>query len=346
MQKESELDNVLIETMDETQILSSLLWVSELMMSTTELDEVLRLIVELTPKLVNLNRCTIFLWDEDAGSFIPKLSHSPGSDEHDGRLAKFYAMRLNQEEIPVLTRKLREENVPVVIKDTEGSAVLPTKYIDMFEIKSMIVLPLLCRGEFIGAMSLDHTKDIHHFSPKEIKVAMGLATHAALAIRNAQLIHELREERNRSERLLDTMAEGLMVLSPERKIMATNSALERITGMAGEDMRGMLCREIFDGGYSKGSVNRCERSCPMTHPSTDMATVEGTVTTRNHRKVSLSSNYSSAFGLDGRLLYTVVTIREVNDRKRPEDAAIRHSDQLIRHRELPGSAEEAQKGGF
>jgi len=319
MEGGNESNHVYVESMDETQILSSILWVSELIGNETDMGELLQLIVELTPKLINLNRCTIFLWDEEKKEFVPRISYSPEREERKNHLAGFYAMRLKPEEIPELAEKLMNEKVPVVISNAKKSTHIPKKYVEFFKIKSALVIPLLCKGEFIGVMTLDHIKDFHHFTQKEIRVAMGLATHAALAIKNAQLISSLTEERNKTKRIIETMAEGMLVIAPDRKVIMTNSEMERLTGLRRKDMVGSQCYNVYNGGVINERGNYCVDSCPIAIKSEEKTKVEGVIRTRDGREVWVSSNYSHARDIDGNILYTVVTVRDTSETKWMED---------------------------
>jgi hypothetical protein len=146
MDKDGESDNVIaksLESVNDAQILKSLLWASEQMSNATELDELLQLIVEFTPKLINLNRCSIYFWNEEKSEFIPKISHSPDRDERNAQVAAFYSMTIKAESLPELSSRLINEKTPIIIKDASSSNLLPDKFVDTFKVKSMLIIPLL-----------------------------------------------------------------------------------------------------------------------------------------------------------------------------------------------------------
>lgn len=341
MEKNGEFERVIaksLETVDEAQILKSLLWASEQMSNATEIDELLQLIVEFTPKLINLNRCTIYLWNEEKSEFVPKISHSPDRDERSAQVAAFYSMIIKAESLPELSTRLINEKVPIIIKDAKSNTLLPDKFVEIFNIKSMLIVPLLCKGELTGVMTLDHIKKHHHFTPKEIKLAMSLATHAALAIKNAQLISRLKDEQARSDKIIETMVEGLLVVSPDEKVTMANPVMENLTGISSKDIPGMTCREVFGGGIVRGGFNYCEVYCPIRDTSERPCTVriEGRIQRHDNKARWISSSCSPALDIDGNILYIVVTLRNMTDKLKMKQEISRLTSQLRRNTKRKG----------
>ncbi len=341
MEKNGEFDRVIaksLESMGEADILKSLLWASEQMSSAMEIDELLQLIVEFTPKLINLNRCTIYLWDEDKREFIPRISHSPDRDERTAQVAAFYSMIIKPENLPELTARLINEKVPIIIKDAKSSSLLPDQFVDTFKIKSMLIVPLLCKGELTGVMTLDHIKKHHHFTPKEIRLAMSLGTHAALAIKNAQLISRLRDEQARSDKIIETMVEGLLVVSPDERVTMANPVMENLTGIPLKDMVGMRCKELFGGGIVRGGFNYCEEYCPIRDTSERPCTVriEGRIQRQDDKARWISSSCSPALDIDGNIQYIVVTLRNMTENLKMKQEISRLTSHLNKNKARRG----------
>ncbi len=336
-----------VETMDETQILSSLLRISELMSNTTDIDELLQLIVELTPRLISSNRCSIYLYDKENDVFVPKIGHDRDANSRDKYLAAFYSIRPKPADIPDLAQKLMKERVPIVVRNASKSTRIPKELIELFDIKSALIVPLVCGDLFIGVMTINYNVIPHHFSENEIKVATSLASKAALAIRNAQLISSLTEERNRSKRIIETMAEGLLVISPDRKVLMSNMVIEDIIGSDDESIVGLPCQDIFKGGIMKDGVNLCETDCPvMARPDKRVKTkLEGLITGREGKRVWLSLNYAPVEDVDGKLLYVVVTVRDVTDRRNMKREIAYLDRQLLEDKMLEEERDE-HLGGF
>ncbi len=333
MDKNGDFDKTIaksLESMNEADLLKSLLWASEQMSNSMEIDELLQLIVEFTPKLISLNRCTIYLWDEERREFIPRISHSPDRVERTAQVAAFYSMTIKPEVLPELSARLINEKVPIIIKDAESNSLLPDHFVDTFKIKSMLIVPLLCKGELTGVMTLDHIKERHHFTPKEIKLAMILGTHAALAIKNAQLISRLKEEQARSDKIIETMVEGLMVVSPDEKVTMANPVMETLTGIPLNEIVGKTCREVFGEGIVRGGFNYCDEYCPVRDTSERPCTVriEGRIKRQDSKARWVSSSCSPALDIDGNVQYVVVTLRNMTDDLKMKDEISRLTSQL------------------
>lgn len=341
MEKNGEFDRVIaksLESLDEAQILKSLLLASEKMSNATEIEDLLQLIVEFTPKLINLNRCTIYFWNQEKSEFVPKISYSPDRDERSAQVAAFYSMIIKTENLPELSARLINEKVPIIIKDAKSSTLLPDNFVDIFKIKSMLIVPLLCKGELTGVMTLDHIKNHHHFTPKEIRLAMSLATHAALAINNAQLISRLRDEQARSDKIIETMVEGLLVVSPDERVTMANPVMENLTGIPLKDMPGMSCRELFGGGIVRGGFNYCEEYCPIRDTSERPCTVriEGRIQRQDNKSRWISSSCSPALDIDGNIQYIVVTLRNMTDNLKMKQEISKLTSQLKKNKARRG----------
>jgi PAS domain S-box-containing protein len=350
MEEKDGLNNASIEsidTKDETQVLSSLLLVSELLSNTTDIDELLQLIVELAPKLTNSNICSIFLWDSKKKMFVPKIRHQRGGMD-DVQLAGFYALRKTSDDVPQMARKLIKEKVPVVIEDASKTTLIPKELVELFDVKSALVVPLLCSDEFLGIMNINFTEKHHHFTQREIRIAMTLATHAALAIRNAQLISSLKEERNKADRIIAIMAEGLLVISPEKEIITTNNAMEKILELHAEEIVGMTCMDVFEGGIIQGDTNYCETHCPISTTSGEFVkcNIEGLVRVIGGEGTWLSLNYSPTVDIDGNLLYMVVTVRDMTERRRMKEEISRLNHKLLEDKINSDIEEEDYRGGM
>jgi PAS domain S-box-containing protein len=179
-------------------------------------------------------------------------------------------------------------------------------------------------------MTLDHIKNKHHFTPKEIRLAMSLATHAALAIKNAQLISRLKEEQSRSDKIIDTMVEGLLVVSPDEEVTMANPVMEALTGISLKEILGMTCREVFGGGVVRGGFNYCEEYCPLRDTSEYPCTVriEGRMQRRDNKVRWISSSCSPALDIDGNIQYIVVTLRNLTDNLKMKEEISRLTSQL------------------
>ena len=119
---------------------------------------------------------------------------------------------------PSYEQLLKTRN-PVVITDTRtGSRSDPVHSLtQQLDITSLLLIPILVRGEVIGALRGEATRTIHEFSNREISMVEAMATQLAIAIENRRLnaetqrraeqlaaLHELDRAITASLRLTDT----------------------------------------------------------------------------------------------------------------------------------------------
>ena len=87
----------------------------------------------------------------------------------------------------------------------------------------VIALPLLFENEMLGVIYL--FRGNYAFTQLDWQFLQGFADQAAIAVRNASLVHLLETERTRLATILENSADGIMILSADRQVMAVNQAL-------------------------------------------------------------------------------------------------------------------------
>ena len=80
---------------------------------------------------------------------------------------------------------------------------------DGFLASSLICVPLIARGEAIGALTLAHAESDRRYGPADLAMATDLARRAAVAVENARLYERLRDEDQRKDEFLATLAHEL-----------------------------------------------------------------------------------------------------------------------------------------
>ena len=157
--------------------------VTKAVSSTLDLEEVLNLIVQKLPAVMNLKAATIRLLDR-TGEKLWLVAANGLSNEY-----------LNRG--PVDT----EENVrealqlkPVAIYDVaKDPRIKYQKEAEREGIKSMLTLPVIARGKLIGIMRL-LTDEFRHFNDEEIRFTTSLAEVCGTAIDNARLYENVRKK--------------------------------------------------------------------------------------------------------------------------------------------------------
>src|SRR5258708_38151806 len=93
-------------------------------------------------------------------------------------------------------------------------------------------------GEVVGRISLARLASADSFSSADIKLFDAVGTLAANAVRNAQLLQELRANETHLRAVLDNVAEGIVTVDEANRITSFNPSAERLFGYAAVDVIG------------------------------------------------------------------------------------------------------------
>jgi GAF domain-containing protein/CheY-like chemotaxis protein len=83
----------------------------------------------------------------------------------------------------------------VFTSDALNDARLQKNTTQLFLAQSVLLLPMIVRGEIVGGLWAVWWKDAHHFTEEELQLAEGIVRQAAVAIQNARLFEEVEASR-------------------------------------------------------------------------------------------------------------------------------------------------------
>ena len=127
-------------------------------------------------------------------------------------------------------------------------------------IESMVIMPLISKGNPIGALLVGSDNPQVH-TATVLEYFKLLASHLALTIDNALLISRILLEKDRIHSVFESMKEGVVSIDWERKITAFNRAAEETTGYSESEALGKFCYEIFRCKDDPGE--KCVDVCPL-----------------------------------------------------------------------------------
>jgi PAS domain S-box-containing protein len=132
-------------------------------------------------------------------------------------------------------------------------------------LRSYICVPLVARERTLGAITLvtgDETG--RAFDARDLALAEELARRAAAAIDNAHLYREV-EQRARAARVLETIADGVVLLDDEGVVVLWNRAAQQITGLSEEEIVGRKAADALPG-YAETAYRVPVDGSPETVP--------------------------------------------------------------------------------
>jgi GAF domain-containing protein/FixJ family two-component response regulator/anti-sigma regulatory factor (Ser/Thr protein kinase) len=181
------------------QELRALIEIGQGISATLDLTEVLKRVTQRATQVCGALRCTILLLTEDGKALIPIMSQFSNGhvDRKMWRSFKSTVQPWQVAEVPKEIGQIISERRPLFIPDASASS-LPRHWIEPFEVKSVLVVPLISKDQFIGLMALDHVEEGRGFTAEQVDLAMAVATQAAIATENAQLFQS---ERKRASQL-------------------------------------------------------------------------------------------------------------------------------------------------
>jgi sigma-B regulation protein RsbU (phosphoserine phosphatase) len=238
LQTAAAVENTLLRQaqQEEAYVSAALLQVAQAVASSNNLDDVLSTIVRIVPILIGVDRCILFLWDNERCVFRPAHVYGVSRDAKATLLAQRYAPG----EFPLLDA-VRERGRLVVhaldgAPDAHGeggagheqaTSPLPPDFAAEFapasaqapqvEPRSLLAVPLSVRSDVLGVMALEQVgtqrRSRQTTNTRRIEIITGIAHQAALAMQNDQLRQEM-AERERLERELQLAHEIQQALIP------------------------------------------------------------------------------------------------------------------------------------
>ena len=228
---------------EEAYISVALLQVAQAVVSSGDLDEVIAAVVRITPILVGVKRCVVFLWEEQPSIF--RLSQSYGISRQElSEMLEIY----EQDEFPMLAAirqanrtayfytgdsslappawsRLEEDDFALVAEDFDenlpegaGGGISSKDYLRK-KSRLLLGLPMSVKDKVLGVMLIeeeDRSRGIpsFHVREKRLEIVTGITQQAALAIQNDLLQREV-VVRERLEREMQLAREIQKTFLPE-----------------------------------------------------------------------------------------------------------------------------------
>lgn len=158
--------------------------VAKAIASSIDLDQTLRLVARNLVRLVDASVCQIALYEEDGSGW-----HGAAASDQEELWRRQHGDRPDAD----FLFELLDRAQPLLIENARNSPLVGRAYTGAFGFHSLLALPLLVDGHPIGAAVLGQADQTRAFTAEEVQLAQGLATQAAVAIKNARL-HALAEE--------------------------------------------------------------------------------------------------------------------------------------------------------
>jgi PAS domain S-box-containing protein len=239
--------------LERTQFLAD---VSAALDASLDYDATLSAVADLTVRRI-ADWCAIDMIDDDGGLRNVAVAHiEPEKVAMAKELQERYPPDLDAPTgAPKVARtgesELYPEITPEVIELT-GADAEQVELIRELGLSSAMIVPLRARGRVLGALTLIATHGRAGYGPDDLAFAEQIAARAAMAVDNARLYREAREQQRRSAEaraLLDTLIDqapiGFAFLDAEHRFIRVNDTLADLNGIPADDHVGRRLDDLF-----------------------------------------------------------------------------------------------------
>ncbi len=181
---------------EQAWIATILLQVATATQSLTKLDELVTTIVRLTPMVVGVKGCALFLREPERDVFSLNAFYGIGNSSEGLNLDRPILLTTS----PILEKLLITQEPQRVI-DPKVDFDLPDSFTDQMSQDSLMLLPLIVRDEILGAFMLACEPGSHLFDDSSViineeqyQIIQGIIQQTAIAIENIRLLEAKQEE--------------------------------------------------------------------------------------------------------------------------------------------------------
>ena len=217
--------------------------VGQVVNSSLELDEVLRIVMDTIVRLTKAERGFLMLRD-DKGQMVIRM----------GRNWEMEAVHPSEKTVSTsVVGRVIETGEPLVTTNAqEDQRFMGQESVVAFNLRSILCVPLKVKNELIGVIYADNRIRAGIFAESEKDLLVAFANQAAVALENARLFSSLKhtlEEVTALKNLMDnifaSIASGVITADIQNQITLTNRAAEVILGYASSDIIGHLLNEML-----------------------------------------------------------------------------------------------------
>lgn len=182
-----------------------------------------------------------------------------------------------------------------------------------------VALPLVARYRVVGVLFVFRNY-LGSFSANDRQLLQSFADQAAIAVHNAQLYSRLRYEQRRLEALLDSVADGIFILSADHTIERCNPALARLLGMKVSDIEGRKHMEVIRWARQKDGLS-LEQAEANGWPLTPNAAlyVEGDLERPGKLPLPVGITYAPLLSSEGVLINVIASVRDISRFREAEE---------------------------
>ena len=223
--------------------LSALAEIGQVVNSSLELDEVLRIVMDNIVRLTHAERGFLMLREAD-GEMATHVARNWSKET------------INPSELTIsrtVVQRVIESGEPLITTNAQDDTRLSgQESIIAFNLRSILCVPLKVKNDLIGVIYADNRVRSGIFADSERDVLTAFANQAAVALDNARLFSSLRktlkeviELKSLMDNIFASIASGVITADIENQVTLCNRAAESILGHAASELVGLHLNEIM-----------------------------------------------------------------------------------------------------
>lgn len=292
-----------------------LLEISRALTEQLELDTVLVRILEAATEMLN-GQAGLIALREEAGGFAVRAHYRVSPDF----LSTFAGVLQDLDDSAG-----RGDPAQFLIAELERRLLIVARA-SRIDLSGTVGLSMTVGKELIGVI-LVFRAFATPLSFDDRRLLQSFADQAAIAVHNARLYRQVTQEKRRLDALMESAADGVMIMNAAHHIEKWNGALVRISGFSAAEAigashddlirwarrePGLGLAEAEAGGWPLSSGRRGQPKAPPIY-------VEGDLLRRDGSRVPVGVTYSALIGREGRLINIIGTVRDITKFREAEE---------------------------
>jgi PAS domain S-box-containing protein len=183
-----------------------------------------------------------------------------------------------------------------------------------------VALPLIARDEVLGIIYVFRAHPAA-FTANDRALLGSFADQAAIAVYNAQLYQQVTQEKRRLDAILDSSADGILIMDAAHRVQRFNRALSRLTGWSAADAIGRPHDEVLRWARRPAGSDLAEAEAGGWPLGTTPAPlyVEGDLLRRGGGFFPAGVTYAPLFDREERLVNLIANVRDITKFREAEE---------------------------
>jgi GAF domain-containing protein/CheY-like chemotaxis protein len=212
----------------------ALLEVAEILSASLDPKQMLKRACVKIAQVCRVDCCSVERWSDDG---VTPLMSQYADGRPDSTMWRRYTESRSYApaDVPAYAQ-LMSTLRPVVIADVAQTTLFPREWVEGFEFKSCMIVPLIRQGRVIAALQLDYADRLASWEPWQADLAVTIAGQLALALDNTRLYAEAQERLQETTALL-AVSTALSEIDAPDQVM--RSVAREVGRTFGADMAGI-----------------------------------------------------------------------------------------------------------